>query len=155
ALASEDGLVQTFHLPQSGIATGASLYRENTIYYADANLRTREVTTARLDTLCALNALNPPDLIKIDVQGAELDVLRGGQATLARCSVIIVETSLLKFNRGGPLFGDVVGEISRLGFKCVDICEVHRMPSGMAFQVDLLFVNDALYSALNAALGLR
>jgi FkbM family methyltransferase len=40
------------------------------------------VATTSLDAFCGTRGLNP-DVIKIDVEGAELDVLKGGRATLA------------------------------------------------------------------------
>lgn len=46
------------------------------------------VTLARLDDLVPPDA--PVRLVKIDVEGAELQVLRGGSATLARCRPYVV-----------------------------------------------------------------
>src|SRR5580704_6290243 len=77
ALADADG-EKTFFLPRIGDVTGASLYLENTSHYAGENLLARNIATLRLDTLAAANGLPPADLIKIDVQGAELDVIAGG-----------------------------------------------------------------------------
>jgi hypothetical protein len=41
-----------------------------------------DVTCARADDLVASGVLPPPALVKIDVEGAEADVLRGATATL-------------------------------------------------------------------------
>src|SRR6185437_10844752 len=90
ALGGEDGGARAFHVPRAGDVTGASLYVENTSHYTEANLQVREVATARLDTLVACDKLPSPDLVKIDVQGAELEVLAGAGATLAATGALIV-----------------------------------------------------------------
>ena len=41
-------------------------------------------TAVRLDTVVADRAYLPPDLVKIDVQGAERDVLAGGLETVIK-----------------------------------------------------------------------
>ena len=79
ALSAADGEKPLF-LPREGDATGTSLYRENSAHYDPGNLVVRKVATARLDTLVAAERLPPADLIKIDVQGAELDVIAGAKA---------------------------------------------------------------------------
>lgn len=154
ALAAEDGAERSFFISKNVIATGASLYRENTAYYSDANHLVRKTSTARLDSLIAAQKLNPADLIKIDVQGAELDVLAGAKDAVGRCDVLVLETSLLNYNKGAPLFGDVVAAVHQLGFKCIDVCEIHRIGPGLIFQMDLLFVRDDLYRRYHSAAGL-
>lgn len=47
-----------------------------------------EVRTVRLDDFCAERRLHPA-AVKIDVEGAELEVLRGGEETLRRCRPVI------------------------------------------------------------------
>ena len=152
ALGRDDG-VRPFHLPRSGDVTGASLYMEKTAHYAAANLQVREVATARLDTLVRRDSLPPPDLIKIDVQGAELDVLAGAAETLRSASALIVEVSLVDYNTGAPLITDVMAAIDREGFKCVDLCEVHRTPENFVMQLDLLFARPALFAQYGRAAG--
>jgi FkbM family methyltransferase len=154
ALGSEDGAERPFFVAQSAIATGASLYRESTAHYTDENCARRTVVTTRLDSLVALEKLKPANLIKIDVQGAELDVLAGAPVALKSCEVLIIETSLLRYNKAAPLFGDVVAALNGLGFKCIDICEIHRAGPGSIFQLDLMFARDDVYRLCNAALGL-
>lgn len=155
-LAAEDGEKRTFYLPEAGgIATGASLYRENTTHYATGRTRTREVTTRRLDSLAAEHRLPPPELIKLDVQGAELDVLSGAGALLKECGAVIAELSLLSYNQDAPLFAQTISGFDRLGFKCIDICEIHRTDFNSILQMDLLFVNAELFDRYRKQAGLQ
>jgi hypothetical protein len=46
--------------------------------------------------------LNKPEFIKIDVQGAELDVLVGAKDSLITCQHLIVELRDVEYNIGSP-----------------------------------------------------
>ena len=153
ALGAEDGGAKPFYVPRQGDVTGASLYVENTAHYAAPNLEVREVETARLDTVAARDRLPPPDLVKIDVQGAELDVMAGATQALRGASALIVELSLIDYNKRAPLIADVFAGVDRYGFKCADLCEVHRTGKGFVLQLDLLFVRPPLFAKFCAAAG--
>ncbi len=146
ALGQEDLKSKPFYLPKEGITTGASLYVENTPYYEAENLLTRFVPLARLDTLVRENALPLPDLVKLDIQGAEIDAMIGAPACLSHCQALITEASLVTYNKGAPLFAEVVTWITQRGFFCVDICEIHRWKRDCIFQMDLLFVREAIFA---------
>jgi FkbM family methyltransferase len=154
ALGAGDGVARAFHVPRAGDVTGASLYVENTTHYAASNLQVREVATARLDTLAAREKLPPPDLVKIDVQGAELEVLAGASAVLASAGVMIVEVSLVDYNKRAPLMADVITAVDRAGFRCADLCEVHRTSTNFVLQLDLLFVRPPLFAKYGFAAGI-
>ena len=152
ALGAQDG-VRRFHVPRLGDATGASLYVENTAHYGASNLQVREVASARLDTVVARDQLPAPDLIKIDVQGAELDVLAGASETLRGASALVIELSLIDYNKNAPLIADAIAAIDRIGLRCADLCEVHRTDRNFVLQLDLLFVRPPLFAAYCAAAG--
>jgi FkbM family methyltransferase len=153
ALGETDGGTRAFHVPRAGDVTGASLYVENTAHYAQPNLQVREVETARLDTLVARETLPAPDLVKIDVQGVELEVLAGAPETLRGAAALIVEVSFVDYNKGGPLAAQVIAAVDRLGFRCADLCEVHRSAQNFVLQLDLLFVRPPLFAKYGAAAG--
>ncbi|MGH6737926.1 MAG: FkbM family methyltransferase, partial [Bradyrhizobium sp.] len=154
ALGAQNAAANAFHLPKSGDASGASLYVEQTSHYASSNLMTRMLPTSRLDTLVEQNRLERPDMIKIDVQGAELEVLAGAPHTLDHCQALIAELSFLAYNEGAPLFAEVLRKIVDHGFAPVDICELHRGRNGLVMQADLLLVRPSWLARYGAAAGM-
>ena len=153
ALAAIDG-EKTFYLPRDADVTGASLYVEASSHYAGDKLVVRPVSTARLDTWVALHDLPAPDLVKLDVQGAELDVLAGGPRSMAHCQALIAELSFASYNKGAPLIAEGMARISSLGFCCADICGLHRNQAGGVLQADFLFVRPTLFEAYFAQVPL-
>ena len=65
------------------------------------------VTVARLDDALPVSTLEPDILVKIDVQGAEDRVIRGGQALFSVAKVVLIEMSFVPFYDQQPLFEDV------------------------------------------------
>ena len=47
-------------------------------------------------------------LLKIDVQGAELDVLSGAERVLQNCEAVILEVSFFEFQKGIPQFYNII-----------------------------------------------
>lgn len=76
-----------------------------------------QVRAARLDDIALSLHLEEPLLIKIDVQGYEERVLRGGERTVRCASVLIVETGFVELYEGQPLFDAIYGLLSGWGFR--------------------------------------
>jgi FkbM family methyltransferase len=97
-----------------------------------------------LDAVVAASGGAPagaPVLLKLDVQGYELEVLRGGTQTLAASDVLIAELSLLEYNRGAPLMNEVIAYLDARGFVPYDLAgTVRRYEDSALFQVDMVFV---------------
>jgi FkbM family methyltransferase len=121
---------------------GSSLYQEAE-EGTDINGVRREVRTTSLDRLIADRQVPSPYLIKIDVQGAELDVLAGGAKTLESAEYVLLEVSLFHFFKQGPVFGDVVNYMKARGFVPYDLYEFQYRPLDHALsQVDVAFVKE-------------
>lgn len=105
-----DGNVHRFH-PASTSASSSLLPLDRKAcskVSTLASLRDRpgeEVETKRLDDL--LGTVPAVDLLKLDIEGAELMALQGATAVLARTAVVQAETAFTTFREGQPLFADV------------------------------------------------
>lgn len=118
---------------------GSSHYRE--VDRSDSDVQIREVLMTTLDELCKQRALSGPYLVKIDVQGGELEVLAGAQAILPETDAAVVEVSLLQLLEGIPNFTRVVQQMNDYGFVTYDLFGGHARPAdGALAQIDVVFV---------------
>jgi len=129
-----------FHLTRENLlSTGSSLYPEQTSHFASDRLERVAVELVPLDELFPERSF---DFVKIDVQGAELDVIRGARRLLSAAEHVLIELSLMEYNRGGALADAVVAGMDELGFRVEEVLEYHRSPDvldGAIFQMDFLF----------------
>jgi FkbM family methyltransferase len=104
-------------------------------------VRSESVALARLDTLAA-ELVRPGErpFLKLDVQGAELEALRGGERLLDRLAGVECELSLTELYVGQPLLADVAGWLRERAFVLVSLAPALTDPSsGELLQVDGLF----------------
>ena len=87
-----------------------------------------------------ISELEPADIVKVDVQGFEMEVLRGAGQHLGRAQVWIIETSLHRFRPGGVVADEVVGFMAEHGYGLYDVAGFVRRPSdGALAQIDACF----------------
>jgi FkbM family methyltransferase len=92
------------------------------------------------------------NLIKIDVQGAELKVLEGLDESINNFEVIILEVSIHQYNKDAPLFDQVLSFMIKKNFKLYDIFDLKRLGNDKSFllQFDCIFVrNDSKLLKVN------
>jgi FkbM family methyltransferase len=99
------------------------------------------VTIVTLDSFVAREKLAPPDLLKLDVQGYELEVLRGAEACLAQARAVLCEVSFRPFYSGQPLFSKVQEFLEQHGL-VLHALGAGTRPGAPLAQTDALFLRS-------------
>jgi hypothetical protein len=101
---------------------GRLINRDNGIVVAE-----REIDVSSLDDVMTSQGISHFDFIKLDVEGAELDVLRGASAILSSSKVlgVLSEIRLQEEINGSPPFSALDGFLRDKGFRLFDL-EVHH-----------------------------
>lgn len=77
-----------------------------------------ELVTKKLDTVVRERGFPLPDFVKIDVQGAETDIIKGGLETLGHAKRMIVELQNIEYNQGALKSDESLPIIESFGWKC-------------------------------------
>ncbi len=113
--------------------------RQVSIFPDSAEVGTQLVEVTTLDVALVDAELAPPTLLKVDVQGTELDVLRGARETLSRVSHVYAECSFVELYEGQCLAAEVIAELASNSFELTGVYNSHRIRAGTCVQADLLF----------------
>jgi len=134
----------TLHLTAD--ADSSSLFaldQQHRVFTGTDEVGTEQVATAPLDDV--LPAEWPrPALLKIDVQGAEIEVLRGAARTLAAVDEILVEVSFRPLYRNQARADEVVGYLLERGFAVTAEYPAGRDARGRVVQSDVLLTRVAM-----------
>jgi FkbM family methyltransferase len=102
-----------------------------------------KVSVERMDEVFASENPEQPLLIKIDVQGFEDKVIRGGMSTLRKATVIICELSFVELYQGQLLFADLFEEFRKMGFNYAGSIEQLKSPgTNQILQADGIFIKQ-------------
>jgi len=94
-----------------------------------------------LDELIEKKKLPFPGLLKLDVQGYELAVLKGATKSLDHADVCLLELSLMNLGDNSPLLLEMVQFMDTKNFQAYDISQFMRRPfDKVLFQIDMFFV---------------
>jgi len=135
---NSDG-VEVYVNPDTDNDVGASIYRETTQW--GTNAQPIKIPMRTLDSLDMRF-----DWIKMDVQGAELDVLKGGIETLSKAMIVELELSLMRYNEGAPLASEIITWMWLNGFEMFEITEIMYLEengdaNNKTVQMNVLFLN--------------
>jgi FkbM family methyltransferase len=98
----------------------------------------RATSIVTLDSLA--NARGIPDVVKLDVQGFELEVLKGAEALFGSTELFIVEVYFFRFSKRMSLVSEVVRFMADRGYEIYDVAEILPRPwDGALGQADIAF----------------
>jgi FkbM family methyltransferase len=78
-------------------------------------------------------------LVKIDVQGFEDRVIRGGRTTIGHARAVIVEVQSATLYEGQPTFREIFMELDALGFGFIGVLDQFAKPDGTVLYYDAVF----------------
>lgn len=141
ALGDTNGQGEIYHndfTPSSSLLPMEELHKRAFPYTKHARLEKIEVR--RLDDVVSDLEVSENVLVKIDVQGFEDKVILGGEKTLSRASVLIVETSFEPLYKDQPLFDTIYDLLRQRGFAYMGTDHIIRNPTdGSILQCDSVF----------------
>lgn len=133
----------TLHIDLSG---DADMVAQSLTSKASATTVARTVNTYAVDDLISSQEINIPDLIKLDVEGYELEVLRGATKTFGHTEVYVLEANFWKLDNR-PDFLEVINFMAEREYVVYDFAGLLRRPSDNApGLIDIVFVKrDGLF----------
>ena len=109
------------------------------IFPGTGEIETLDVRVAPLDAFVDKNNILAPAMLKLDVQGFELDALRGCESLLSRFEWVYCECSFVELYSGQKLAADVIDWLSSKGFRIKGMYNPAYDRAGQAIQADFLF----------------
>lgn len=131
-------LVSRFGEASSFLELGRVL--EERVYGIDFTIERRiDVPVETISDYVLGRGVDRIDLLKMDVQGFEIEVLRGAEKVLDRVDWIYTEVQFLELYRGGPHADDIKTFLAEHGFDFVRSVSLRHDDSGQLMECDMLF----------------
>lgn len=137
AIGDHEGEIE-FHFTPDGVSS-------TTLEWAAAATlaTTKKVPVRTIDSIVRNGDAPQPDLIKMDIQGGELNALRGAVETLPKAKALFLETWFQRsYGEKTPLLAEIVTFLAPYGFLPFDFGDYFRDDKGVAYAVDACFVRD-------------
>lgn len=97
-----------------------------------------------LDQIAADLKIDTVDLLKVDVQGAERELLAGATKTLRSTKYIQIEVLVVEHYHGCARFFELDEILKRSGFTLCRMVDFSNDPQGLLLQADAIYMNSGL-----------
>lgn len=144
ALGSEENSTQlhiTQILPASSILE-SGLYAKK---YHDNGLDVKEtidISQVRLDAEISQSI----DILKLDLQGYELEALKGAEKVLDKIKLILVEVEFVPLYKNQPLFAEIDVYLRANGFRLLNLYDLYTHLDGQLTSGDAIYLNSKYFS---------
>ena len=100
-----------------------------------------EIETVRLDRILDQEI----DILKFDLQGFELEALKGCRKLLEKTKAVTTEVEFVPLYEGQPLFADIDIYLRRNGFRLLNLYELWTHPDGQLTAGDAVYLNNRYF----------
>jgi len=114
------------------------------LYPGTQEKNTIEIDVAPLSAYLMPDNIKSPAMLKIDVQGFEMEVLRGCESTIEKFDFVYCECSFIELYSGQKLAYEVIEWLHKRQFNFVGIFNTSYDRSGQAIQADFLFKQEII-----------
>ena len=145
--------MQSFHCTNDTVMNSLLPLSPHAKLLTDSSgVRTIQVQTTTLDAFCDAQKVSRVDIMKIDVQGGELHVLRGAAGLLdqQRVRMIYVEVNFNELYVDQAFFQDVAALLHRYGYILYGLYQIAYSRMGPIGWADALFVSPSLLAEVRA-----
>jgi FkbM family methyltransferase len=144
ALSDVDGRATIYIHEDNTLCTLGEYTEEANAFYQTATPRSEDIACARLDSF-EFEQDGGKLLVKIDVQGFEGEVIRGGMDTIKLADAVLLECSFADEYAGKePSFSSSCAKLKECGLYPIVFQDFGRALSNYAYERDVLFVKRAL-----------
>ncbi len=103
-----------------------------------------EVEQIRIDSIAELQDIEI-DIVKLDIQGYELEALKGAQGILKRIKTITVEVEFIALYKNQALFSDIDFFLRENNFQLFNLYELWTQQDGQLTAGDAIYLNNSYF----------
>jgi FkbM family methyltransferase len=141
ALGSRNGKVKFHRNAHSHSSSALPLHQNHLLAFPDAQEAGELVVPLlTLDSALRLEQLRGPSLLKLDLQGYELEALKGAKKTLKKVNAVLLEAVFDPLYEGEALFPEIERFLATQGFYFSRALDFLKDPHGNIVQMDALFL---------------
>lgn len=135
---------RSFHTPSSSFLKMEELHKESFPESREGqSSEPVQVKVKTLDGILGDKQLEKNLLVKIDVQGFEMEAIAGAEKILAETKIVILEMSFLNIYENQPLFHDVYERMYNLGFRFRgSLAQMLHPVTAEVVQTDAIFTRE-------------
>jgi hypothetical protein len=148
AIGSTDGQKTIYVSKRADSSSLLPIGKQSEVFPGTELQEERRVSVGPLTKYLNLEEIHSPALLKIDVQGYELEVLRDCGAFLQAFGVVYVECSFVELYRCQALVGDVISYLAGYGFGLAGVYNQIVDSNDRPVEADLLFVMAAVEQSM-------